>query len=89
MVKCRERPRLALEARLTIRIAGKGVWQHFDRHLAAQAGVDGPIHGAHSTGPEDPVDFIVAEPGAWRDAHQRGILRESGRARQPAPPRVP
>ena len=73
MVEGRERPRLALEARLTVWIAGEGVRQHLDRHLAVQARVDGTIHGAHSIGPEDAADFIVAEPDAWRDAHQRGI----------------
>jgi hypothetical protein len=65
------------ETRLTVWIAGEGVWQHLDRHLAAEARVDSAIRGAHSTGPEDAADFIVAEPGTWRDTHQREILRES------------
>ncbi len=82
-----EGARLALEARAAVGIGEDGVGQRLDRHLAAQAVVDGAVDLAHPTRPERRDDFVGSEPGTREQRHGDGRIvlpraREAGRRRR-------
>ena len=62
MVERGEHPRLALEARETIRIGGKGGGKDLDRDVAIELRVTGPVDLAHSACPDWTDDLVGVEP---------------------------
>ena len=64
MAEGREHLGLALKPRHAVGIAGKGLGQDLDRHVALELEIARPVHLAHTTGPERREDFVWAETGA-------------------------
>lgn len=62
--------------------------KHFDRHIAAQPRIAGPVDLSHATGTNRADDFVRSEVdarGEWH-ARERGIIWESpARRRYPLP----
>src|SRR6202035_2477455 len=68
MIQCRERPRLALETRATLRVARERRRQDFNRDLAFERVVVGAVHLAHATDAEQRTDRIGPEAVADESA---------------------
>ncbi len=66
-----DRPRLALEAPEAVRVAGQGLGQDLDRHLAAEPRVARAVDLAHPPGPDEAEDLVRPEPHAGRKWHGR------------------
>jgi hypothetical protein len=64
VVERRHGLRFAMKARDAFGVAGVGLRQDFDRHLAIELGVEGKVHLAHSAGADLAEDFMYAEPGS-------------------------
>jgi hypothetical protein len=64
MVERRERTRLALEARDTVRSGRHQVGQNLNRDVAPKIGVMRTIHFAHAARAEERYDFVWANAGA-------------------------
>ena len=69
MVQRGERLRLALESREAFRIAGEQVRQDFDRDIAIEVRVSGPIDFAPATRADGRLDDVRTEAGAGRQRH--------------------
>ncbi len=69
MIERRQHLRFALEAGQTFGVAGKGVWEHLDRHLPVKARVSGPVDLAHPTFTDLGGDFIRAKESAGFKRH--------------------
>ena len=68
MVERGERLRLTLEAPQALLVHRDVSGQDLDRHFALEAGVLGPVHLPHPTGPEKTDDLVEGEglPGVER-----------------------
>ena len=75
-----DRPGLALEALLVLRIARRLGQHHLERDLALQHRIEGPIDGAHAAAAEELDDLVLSDPGAVRDVRQPGGGGASGGA---------
>ena len=69
MIERRQHLRFALESGQTFGVAGKGVWEHLDRHLPVKARVSGSIDLAHAAFADLGGDFIDAEASAGLEGH--------------------
>ena len=74
VIQRRRRPGFADESGQAVRVAGKGGWQHLQRHLAAEADVLSEIHLAHSALAEGTDDLVMPESCALAQAHGIGAL---------------
>ena len=63
--------RLRVESGESIRLRGHRGREHFERDLALQIGIDGPIDLAHAAGPDPCVYLIPAELGASSKSHSK------------------
>ena len=61
MVERGQHPRFPLEAGQPLGIAGEGLGQHLDRHLASELGVGGAEHFAHAARPQFVQDAVVSQ----------------------------
>ena len=61
--------RFLLEAAEAIAVGRKRGRQHLERHVAIEARVVGTIDLAHAAAADQALDFVRAEPGAWREGH--------------------
>ena len=79
MIERRQHLRFALEAGQTFGVAGKGVWEHLDRHLPVKARVSGSIDLTHAAFADLGGHFIRAKGGARLQRHDqsRGTSRLS------------
>ena len=75
MVEGREHPRLALEPRHAVRVAGEFRGQHLDGDVAPELAVARAVDLAHAAGAEEVGDFVRSEPGAGLKGH--GSLGDS------------
>ncbi|HEY7698078.1 MAG TPA: hypothetical protein VIE88_06650 [Vicinamibacteria bacterium] len=66
-IERREKPRLALEPRETLRVLREVLGKDLDRHFAPEPRVFGAIHLPHATAPEWRQDRVVPEPRPGRD----------------------
>jgi hypothetical protein len=58
---------LSLEARQSIRVAGKRQWQNLDRHIANKPDITGAVDFAHPDNTELGANLVRAEAGAWSE----------------------
>ena len=69
VVQGRRGARLPLEPAQPVRVGRQGRGQDFDRHVAAEARVMGPVHLAHAARPERRHELVGTEPGTGRQGH--------------------
>ena len=70
MRQLRDAHRLALEPRHRRVVPGHRVGEHFDRDLAIEPRIPGPVHLAHAAGAEQRDDFVRTETGTGRQRHR-------------------
>ena len=68
------RPRLALEARPRIGVAGDVTREDVGGNRAIETGIAGFVDLAHAAGAERADDFIRTEPDAGGEGHARSSL---------------
>jgi hypothetical protein len=69
MVQGREDFRFPPQTSQMLRMARHRRWQHLERDLSLQAGIDGTIHLAHAARADPGDDFVAADSRAGRQ-HQ-------------------
>src|SRR5206468_11928444 len=81
MIQRRERFRLTLKTRQTVRIISAVLGKNLDRDIALQPRVARAIHLAHPAGADGGDDLIGSEAGTGTQGHQlwwtRGFYRET------------
>ena len=75
MIQGGEHLRFTPEPGEAVGIVGDGGQQHFDRDLAVQRRVTGPIHLAHSAHADPRRELIRADARAWGEGQTRWIIR--------------
>ena len=65
MIQGRERLRLALEPRQTLRVRGERIGQDLDRDLAAETGIGGAVDRAHAALAELGSGFVDQTGAEW------------------------
>src|SRR5262245_34707681 len=60
----------AFEAADAMRVAGDDVRERFDRDVAVEFRVAGPVDLAHASGTDGPDDFVVTDAGTGRQWHR-------------------
>ena len=74
VVQRREKSRFPLETSEPFRIAGEGIRQNLDRHVATELGVAGAIHLAHGSGSDETAELVETEPRSWCERHERDVV---------------
>ena len=64
-----EEPRLALETGQPFRVAGEGVGERLDGHVAAEPGVAGAVDLAHAAGAEGSENLVGSEFRSGGETH--------------------
>lgn len=69
MVQRGEQVRFAAEPREPLHVAGKRVWQYFERDIAAEPRIVGPVDDPHAAGADFSADLVGADARARRQSH--------------------